>query len=145
MFNNKNYMNLHKQVIQYLQSIYPQVDGFNRQKYIDIIKRKNTKSMNHDYLLFLLQTDLVEEIYAKKYKAIFVNIKDIVVAYTYHLLYNKNIPLGLYNYIDIIETYTGHTVDLRQYKQCYILISKAYSIYYKEQIYKLKSSTKLTV
>ena len=70
MFNNKNYMNLHKQVIRYLQSIYPQVDGFNRQKYIDIIKRKNTKSMNHDYLLFLLQTDLVEEIYAKKYKAI---------------------------------------------------------------------------
>ena len=80
MFNNKNYMNLHKQVIRYLQSIYPQVDGFNRQKYINIIKRKNTKSMNHDYLLFLLQTDLVEEIYAKKYKAIFVNIKDIVIA-----------------------------------------------------------------
>jgi hypothetical protein len=138
-------MNLHKQVILYLQSIYPQVDGFNRQKYIDIIKKKNTKSIRHDYLLFLLQTDLVEETYAKKYEAIFVDIKEVVVAYIYHLLYNKNIPLGLSNYINIIETYTGHTVDLRQYKQCYNLISKAYSIYYKEKIYKLKSSTKLTV
>ena len=138
-------MSLHKQVIRYLQSIYPHVDGFNRQKYIDIIKKKNTKSIRHDYLLFLLQTDFVEDTYAQKYKAVFVNIKDIVVAYIYHLLYNKNTPIGLINCIDIIESYTGLTVDLRQYKQCHNLISKAYSIYYKEQIYKLRTSNKLTI
>lgn len=122
----------HKCAIASLRRMFPCVVGFNREQYIILIKQRGKKygTILNEYLLFLLETDLREDVYAKMHNASLLSQMDIIDAYFNYLKdvprQDSDFPIRTENCIEIVEKYTGKTVDLTQYRFCENQISNAY-------------------